>query len=214
MNLPFTRAYVHMSARNHASKKYGYGPDAVYHWDNIGFDGPVISNARAYEFPNNSTLGTFNNTQIMNLGYLLLDNTSGKPAGMYDPNNRISSIQVQGVDLTGATAARLSMSAFFNTIGHTADATWGWSYRFNGGTWRTRTLTPVEVQAINTDGSAGNMTIAIDVPLADLRAGVNTLEMFSVGAPMGYPPAVANLDLNLSLNGSSPVPPTNLRIVP
>jgi hypothetical protein len=31
LNLAFTRGYVHVSARNHASIKHGFGPDGVYH---------------------------------------------------------------------------------------------------------------------------------------------------------------------------------------
>jgi hypothetical protein len=41
--LPFTRGYVYFDPRNHATVKYGFGPDVVFHWDNIGFDGPVIA---------------------------------------------------------------------------------------------------------------------------------------------------------------------------
>jgi len=214
MNLPFTRGYVHMSARNHASVKYGFGPDGVYHWDNIGFDGPFISNWRAYEVPDNRTLGTYQGQAIMNLGYVLLDGTTGKAAGIYDPVNRLNPIQFSGVDLTAAVGARLSMNAFVNTVSRAADATWGWSYRFNGGTLRNRLLTPTEVQAVNTAGSAGNVLLLIDVPVADLRAGSNTLELLPVNLPMDLPPAVANIDLILTLSGGSPATPSNLRIVP
>ena len=37
LSLPFTRGFVHVSARNHATIRYGFGPDGVYHWDNICF---------------------------------------------------------------------------------------------------------------------------------------------------------------------------------
>ena len=53
----------------------------------------------------------------------------------------------------------------------------------------------------------------IDVPLADLVSGSNTLEMLPLNAPMDYPPVVANIDLTLgSSAGSRPAAPTNLRI--
>jgi hypothetical protein len=42
----------------------------------------------------------------------------------------------------------------------------GLAVRFNGGTWRNRFLTPTEVQMINTAGSAGNIALLFDVPLA------------------------------------------------
>jgi hypothetical protein len=214
LSLPFTRGYVHVSARNHASIKYGFGPDGVYHWDNIGFDGPVLSGGRAYEIPDNATAGTYNSQSIRNLGYMLLDGTSGKPAGIYDPVNRLSPFRFQGVDVSGMVTARLSLNLYFNTITHVANSTWGLTVRFNGGAWRNRFLTPTEVQAINTAGSAGNMALVLDVPLADLVSGLNTLEMLPLNAPMDYPPVVANIDLTLASSvGSVPTAPTGLRIV-
>jgi hypothetical protein len=110
-------------------------------------------------------------------------------------------------------AARLSLNAYFNTITHVANATWGLTVRLNGGPWRNRFLTPTEVDAINTPGSAGNMAMLLDVPLGDLVAGVNTLELLPLNAPMDNPPVVANIDLTLSSSdGSAPAAPTNLRI--
>ena len=35
ISLPFTRGYVHFNPRNHATVKYGFGPDVVFHWDNL-----------------------------------------------------------------------------------------------------------------------------------------------------------------------------------
>jgi hypothetical protein len=216
LNLPFTQGYVHMSARNHATLKYGYGPDGIYHWDNIGFDGPVLTNWRAYEIPDNNTAGTHDNAPIRNLGYQLQDGTGGKPAGIYDPTTRLSSLTFQGVNVTGAVTARLTLNAFFNAVSHTGTTGWGLRFRFNGGAWRDRFLTPTEVQVINTAGSAGNLALVLDVPVADLRAGSNALELLPVGASMDLPPAVANIDLIIALDGTSvavPSAPSNLRIV-
>jgi hypothetical protein len=152
---------------------------------------------------------------MMNLGYILLDGTTGRPAGIYDPSNRVSSFQFQGVSLSGAATARLSLNVYLNSVTHTANATWGWSLRFNGGTWRNRLLTATEVQALNTPGSAGNLSLLIDVPIGDLRAGMNALEMLPVNAPMDYPPAVANIDLLLGVAAGPPPPssPTSFRII-
>ena len=218
VNLPFTRAYVHMAARNHASIKYGFGPAGVYHWDNIGFDGPVILDSRSYEAADNRTLGTYEGQAIMNLGYVLLDGTTGKPAGLYDPVNRVNSLQFNGVDTAGALSARLTMNVFVNAnnLQHTATTSWGWQYRFNGGTWRSRSLTAAEATAMNTVGAAGNLTMSIDVPIGDVRAGANTLEMLPLNLPMDLPPAIANVDLVLATTpGSITVPsaPINLRII-
>jgi len=87
ISLPFTRGYVHIDARNHATFKYANVPDAIFHWDNIGFDGPVVAPFAAYEIPDNTTVSTFTGeapdptTPAINLGYLLLDGTTGKAAG-------------------------------------------------------------------------------------------------------------------------------------
>jgi hypothetical protein len=218
MTLPFTRGYVHMAARNHASAKYGFGPAGVYHWDNIGFDGPVVNSARGYEVADNRTMGTYENQSVMSLGYVLHDGTGGRPAGMYDPNNRVNTLQIAGVDLSGATGARLTLNAFANANNstHVANSSWGLSLKFNGGATRTRLFTAAEAQSINTPGTAGNLMMTIDVPVADLRNGTNTLEVLPINMPMDYPPAVANIDLMVMLNapiGPVPSAPANLRVI-
>jgi hypothetical protein len=211
ISLPFTRGYVHFNAKNHATMKYGFGPDAVFHWDNLGFDGPVIPAPRAYEIPDNTTTTTYipdNNTttgQEQNLGYQLLDGTTGKPAGIYDPVNLISSLAFQNVDISGVTSATLTLNAYFNASTHTADTSWGVSYRFNGGTWRTRNLTAGDLADINAiaGGPLGMLSMLINVPVTDLVQGTNTLELLPLNAPMDYPPVVTNIDLLLGTPGSA-----------
>ena len=78
ISLPFTRGYVHFNPRNHASVKYGFGPDVIFHWDNIEYDGPVIAAPRAYEIPDNTVVTSHNGSQVQNLGYQLYDGTTGK----------------------------------------------------------------------------------------------------------------------------------------
>jgi len=213
LDLPFTRGYVHLAARNHASSKYGFGPNGVYHWDNIGFDGPVIRNTRAYEIPDSRTISSYEGSTVMNLGYLLLDGTTGRPAGMYDPINRISALTFQGVDLTGAVSAQLTLNAFVNwaTLGG------GWAVRFNGGSWRNRMLTSAEVQSSATSKSIGHTALVVDVPISDLRQGANALEIAPINLRMDIPPAIANIDLILSSVPGVPIqppaPPTGVRII-
>lgn len=205
INVSFTRGYVHMSAHNHATIKYGYGPDGVIHWDNIGFDGPIISGDKYYEVADNTTMGTYvmyGSDPIMNLGYLLRDASTGNP-GMFDPYNLIAPLQISGVDTSSSTSARVSMNIAFSPLG-TADTTWGLQYRFNGGTWRTRNLTAIEANEVNGQlgnpdpGSAANLLLLMDVPFTDIKNGTNTLEVLPVNAPMNYPPVMANIDLILS----------------
>jgi hypothetical protein len=205
MILPFSRAYVHVDARNHASIKYGYGEDAVFHWDNIGFDGPVLPMVRAYEIPDNTTTSTFTGylgdpTPIpaINLGYLLLDGTTGPSAGMYDPNTLIPSLSFQNVNLSGATSATLTFNTWFNASDHTPDATWGISYQINGGSWATVNPTAAQIAAMsnNTGGFyQAFFTPVINVPIGNLVQGTNTIKFLPVNAPMDYPPVVTNIDL-------------------
>ena len=110
----------------------------VFHWDNIGFDGPVIAAPRAYEIPDNTVVTTYNGSQMQNLGYQLLDGTTGKAAGIYSPSTKINSLTFQNVNTSGITSATLTLNAFFNAGVQTANSNWGISYRFNGGTWRNR----------------------------------------------------------------------------
>ena len=200
IRLPFTRGYVHLDARNHASIKYGFGPDAIFHWDNIGFDGPVIAAPRAYEIPDNTTSLTYNDHPAINLGYQLRDATTLTGAGMFDPVNKISSLSFEGVDISGIASAALTLNAFFNAGPHTPDTSWGISYRFNGGTWRTFSLVQDQIAGMsnNTGGLVqGIVTFVVNVPTADLVQGTNTIEFLPVNAPMDYPPVVANIDLLL-----------------
>jgi hypothetical protein len=212
INLPFTRAYIHFNAKNHATVKYGFAPDAVFHWDNLGFDGPVIPAPMAYEIADNTTTTTYipdNNTttgQEHSLGYQLLDGTTGKPAGIYDPVNKINALVFQNVNVAGIVSATLTLNAFFQAQTHTADTSWGISYQFNGGTWRTRNLTAGDLASINAIAGAplGILSMLINVPVTDLVQGTNTLGLLPLNAPMDYPPVVTNIDLRLGTPGSAP----------
>ena len=210
ISLPFTRGYVHFNPRNHATVKYGFGPNVVFHWDNIGFDGPVIAAPRAYEIPDNTVVTSYNGSQVQNLGYQLLDGTTGKAAGIYNLSTKINSLTFQNVNTSGITSATLTMNAFFNAGVHTASTNWGISYRFNGGTWRNRTLTAGDLSSVNAIAGAplGHLALSFDVQTTDLVSGNNTLELLPLNAPMDYPPVVANIDLLLGTPGSVNPSPT------
>ena len=49
--LPFSRAYVSLAVRNHATIKYWLASAATVRFDNVGFDGPVVPAAREYSAP-------------------------------------------------------------------------------------------------------------------------------------------------------------------
>jgi hypothetical protein len=49
--LPFSRGYVSLALRNHATMKYWLGSAAAVRWDNIGFDGPKVEDLHDYSAP-------------------------------------------------------------------------------------------------------------------------------------------------------------------
>ena len=55
IDLPFTRGYVSLALRNHATMKYWLGSAATVRWDNVGFDGPVSANVHDYSAPDSLT---------------------------------------------------------------------------------------------------------------------------------------------------------------
>jgi hypothetical protein len=216
--LPFTRGFVQLSVHNHASLKYsgpgsGYGFEtavdaAVARIDNVGFDGPVLAVGREYEVPDSLTPiahGDFHDPynptdRGLNVGYVAPDAASGPSA----------IVHLHGVDLTGATRARLSLSCLYD-INHAVDD-YTLAYRVNGasgGAWHEHRFSSEElalaqqgpVVVADTGEPVGQPKIqglydhVLDVPLAELRSGDNTLEVVTRNVPQGYPPVVANINL-------------------
>jgi hypothetical protein len=222
LTVPFTRGYVHATGRNHSTVKYEpYNVEWVWHWDNIGFDGPILPAPRAYEIPDNLATGgmfpeiipTEPQRPYKNLGYEVSDGTV-RQQRLWDGVAHINPFSIPNVDVANVTAAQLTLNFFANAVTDRANVTWGLKFRFNSGTWRTRFLTASEVAAVNTTGSAGHITMVADVPTGDLIAGTNTLEFDTVNIPQSYAPMVANIDLLLAVSSSAlPQAPTNLRIV-
>ena len=194
-NLAFTRGYVHITARNHATVKYGFGPNWVYHWDNVAFDGPVISNWLEYEVPDSLTPSGTN----VNTGYIITEHD-----GMFTccPTQRVASLALPGVDLKGAVRAQLAFNSFYlNCCGAPNDlTTLNLRYRFNAGTWRDRFVTAAEADVLRRPYSQGDLAQIIEVPLGDLVQGTNTLEFLTVNEPQSYPTVLANIDLIIQTN--------------
>lgn len=201
INLPFSRGYVSMTTHNHASIKYsnnwtadGSTLDAwVARWDNVGFDGPVISNWREFEVEDSLIPGTnaWNREgPVTSVGYRLAD-ASQSPA---------QTLQLHNVTKSNAVSARLSVSAWYNSLdSNSKPANFVLRYRFNGKSWHDRALSADEV-AVLTTLSHGQISQMIEVPLADLVDGENTLEFVTLNVSTAYPPVVANIDLVLLTN--------------
>lgn len=205
VSLPFTRGYVQITVHNHATLKYsapgeGFGDgfsnlDAwLARFDNVGFDGPIVSNTREYEIGDPlDELTVADNSGAMvdvrNTGYLVADDTKGPS----------STLEFDGVELDGATAARLAVSAWYCVPCVSNDAVKGFTlrYRFNGNAWIDHVLTDKESENLIGFGR-GALGHVLDVPLEDLVSGKNTLEFVTVDVPQQYPPGVANVDLVLT----------------
>jgi hypothetical protein len=196
VSLPFSRGYVHITTHNHATIKYSTGNslDAwVAEWDNVGFDGFIISNWREYEVADALTPGTdaWDRTgPNVSIGYRIADASMG-PA---------QTLHLSGVDLTGVTSAQLSLSSYYNVQTTPLPSTYVLQYRFNGGAWRNRLLTTGEIGILTGGNSQGTIGQMLDVTLSDLVQGDNTLEFVTMNVDQSYPPAVGNIDLVLQTN--------------
>jgi hypothetical protein len=196
VNLPFSHGYVTITVHNHATLKYSDNHmmgQWVARWDDVGFDGPVDTHSREYEVADSLLPGmnAWNrNGPVVSVGYTVADVSKGPS----------STLHLKNVDLTGVTAARLSVTSYFLVDQPGPVSTYGFRYRFNGGTWRDRPLNAAEVAQLNDSHSQGALGQIIDVMPSDLVQGDNTLEFVAVNAPQNYPPLVANVDLLLTTN--------------
>jgi hypothetical protein len=205
--LPFSRGYVHLIVRNHATTKYwdsSYPADAkdawVVRWDNIGFDGPVINNTREFEVRD----AAVPISGAMALGYTITDSLTALK----------TSVTIRNVqNAAQAVRARLAMNVlYFGNWTNLGLPTWGLVYRLNGKAWRTYDLSTAEESLIGSGvqlqgdkaGQANSLIIGVlghvfDVPLADLVEGDNVMEIASLNVPFGsVPPVISNVDLVLT----------------
>jgi hypothetical protein len=223
VSLPMSRGYVHLSVHNHATIKYTQpdsGADAVVdatiaRLDNVGFDGPVITNWREYEVPD--ALVKFKEVNFqeppdpynpdasgVDIGYAVQDTAKG-PAQV---------LHFTDVDPQDAVSARLATSFWvdFNNKDK-PPSEYTLQARFNGGAWLSRKLNAEEAKffgdgpdlgpttldpegkPFGNPGTQGRLALMFDVPLTDLVAGDNTVEFVTSNAPTAYPPVISNIDL-------------------
>jgi hypothetical protein len=137
----------------------------TYHWDNVGFDGPVLPVPRSYEIPDNTVRGKAPHPDdhprhpgpYLNLGYLLGTERGGKDSLVKT---------IKGVDLTGAKSASITLNAWEACSPTTLD------YRLNDGAWRS-----FKLPYPSCDHAA--RAVLIPVALGDLKSGDNKLEMYA-----------------------------------
>ena len=206
--LGFSRGYVSLIGHNHATWKYamsfGNLPRPLRswntYWDNIGFDGPVIDTTREYENPDAAVAATETTTDPFPPGMQTTVVHSGQSLGYYIPNDSegmSAPLTFREVSLAHATRARLVFNGYYQ--GYNEDGirlgTGRLNYRFNDGPTHVRAFTPGEVAMLDEPGQTGGYNHSIDIPLAELRDGDNTVRFSTSHIGSGYPNAVVNLDL-------------------
>jgi hypothetical protein len=195
VNLDFSRGYLHISTHNHATLKYSSNGalDAwLARWDNVAFDGPVLTGFREYEAPD-ALVPSQSPAGAVSIGYRVADIAHG-PGDI---------LHLQGVIPGAATKARLALSAWIPDGSYDRYLL---KFRLNGGPWHDRALTRDEIVARTAPllvgqaagGSQGVLGLMLDVPLPELRAGDNTLEFVTENVPQSYPLGIANVDLVLT----------------
>jgi hypothetical protein len=197
LDLPFDRGYVSVIGRNHATIKYGYGPSWNIRWDNIGFDGPVVGGWREASVPD--PLDPTADGQGLRTGYTVPASENGESVTMTIP----------AVDLTGATSARLALSAQYpwfewNGVNH-PPTYFNLRFRLNGGAWHDRYVNDIEANAFQSFSGdsgavgAGLLSQIIALDLGELRDGDNTLEFAGANVWTGsYRIGVVGIDLILA----------------
>lgn len=235
LNLSFERGSVNLNVRNHATLKYWVGSAWSVRWDNVGFDGPVVADTREYDVPDslipldgidgcgveggcawrgdviaanpgnnmlcNPDVSCTADGQKMNVGYVVPRDDEPAPVALHVP----------GVNLDGATSARLVLAATYpsfdwNGVSKPPTAI-DLQYRLNGGPFHDRFITAVEATAFTdfnpslggAGAGAGFLNQIIDVDLAELKSGDNLLELQTSGTWTGdYRAGVIGVDLVLS----------------
>jgi len=170
-------------------------------WDNIGFDGPVIGGTREFEIadaavPSTATTideyapGTFNTTvqNGLSLGYTIPDGNGPMSAPL----------TFTGVSLDRATRARLVFNGYYQGHDNNEQLRLGKGrlrYRFNDNAVHERAFSAAEIAMLDEPGQTGGVKHAIDIPLAQLREGDNSVRFSTLNIESGYPNAVTHLDL-------------------
>jgi hypothetical protein len=168
--LSFTRGYVQVEHVHYNAHKGGLTAYKTYHFDNIGFDGPVLPVPRGYEVVDSLTTGGEN---TISTGYV--------PA----PNPPTASPRVftlEGVDLAGASSASLDLN-LWGFVPTTSVA-----YRFNGGATH-------KIDHPYPDSDQRWRTHSLLVPMSDLHQGSNTLEFLTTQSNL----VLANIGLTVEL---------------
>jgi hypothetical protein len=188
-SMPLTRGYVSFLHVQYNAEKTGHVANQTYHWDNIGFDGPVYPKARGYDIPDaliDSQDPRFP-PGTLNLGYKI--GLDGSITTCCDDNGWISYPQFtfDDVDLSDVREARLNLNLWYF---HERDSLY---YRFNKKNWK---IYPHPFP----DSNWSARGLSIPISLSDLVPGKNTLELKATGEE-DFVAANISLELDLTLAG-------------
>jgi hypothetical protein len=175
LGLTFSRGFVHFQHSQYNANKDGATPSQTYRWDNIGFDGPALPKLRAFDVQEPRTAD---------------DSYPGSLRTGWDVTAaRATTVKAGGLDLTGAT------KAFFNfnimaEVGRTL------TFQLNGAAAHAFKLPPGPP---GTDGDYALRGYTVEVPLAELIAGDNSIAL-RMGTPdTGDPATLGNMDISLEV---------------
>jgi hypothetical protein len=223
IDLTFSRGYITIAEYNHASIKYWHGAGVIARWDNIGFDGPAITNWREYSAPEplqpyRGVAGCRIDGQCQWIGRVIPhypQSMCGEDAGCtFDAEGRTTGhvvpsteepplrLEFQNVSVAGATSARIVFAASYPSMPWNdvpfPPSGFNFRYRLNGGAWHDRRMTQGEINAFNVEHGPGFLNQTADVPVAELHDGTNAIEIAASGAPAAFRVGMASLDLVLT----------------
>jgi hypothetical protein len=175
VDLPFTRAYVSLVGRNHATIKYWASGAWIGRWDNVGFDGPAVTGWREQSVPDPLTVtrglpGCVVGGACEWRGQTIADHPGddsvcneeaescnfdgeGRNVGYVVPREDEPPVRlsIPDVHLDGVVGAQLSLAAdypWFEWGGNfPAPTQFNLRHRLNGGPWHDRFVSDAEVNA-------------------------------------------------------------------
>jgi hypothetical protein len=189
VNLPFSRGYVHISHVHYNAHKAEVTSYQSYQWARVAFDGPQLATPRAYEIldPLSRTGGS---ASCAPNGYRI--SYGVKDGVTYDlgagPDTPVA-LKFEDVDPAGGVGARLNFNTTFVEAGNTL------RFRLNGKEWHDFTVPDLKT-------TWERQGFSVPLPVSDLVAGDNTLEIATDTASFALPPNamhVANIDLEVEL---------------
>jgi hypothetical protein len=213
---PLSSGWVHFNQKERAPIKNEpgfYTPGyANNYWNDLGFDGPVITGEAGYEVADALTVDPDSATDNpwvgatggLNIGYALLNTPFSMYACCTNPGGAqipITSFSIPGVNLTGVTSAQLSFTVTYTYVSTFNTSNVALQYSLNGGAYQNPSTQPNYAAQLlcttcpgNPNGGGG-VPYTFTVNVSDLVPGTNTIAFQVVNSINSFPPVVANIDL-------------------